>query len=79
MPTTVTIEGLKVMDGNRSNTEVNVFSNPNTKNTSADYVEAYPYVMPETVNVTGYESEKDSPLYISPNLYMFRNTELNIK
>ena len=76
MTTTVTIDGLKVMDGNRTNTEVNVFSNPNASYTSEAYVEDYPYVMPETVTVTGYESEKNSPLYISPNMYMFRNTEL---
>nr|MBQ4319343.1 hypothetical protein [Clostridia bacterium] len=79
MPQKVTIENLKVMDGARTNSTVYVFSNPNASNTSEAYVEDYPYVMPETVTVTGYESEKNSQLNISPNTYMFRNTELIVK
>lgn len=75
MPRTVTIEGIHV----DSKVQMYVYAdlNPNCKNES--YTPAYPHIVTESVTVTGFTSNGDKALLLSPNKVLFRTTEFIVK
>ena len=76
MPTNVIIDGLTV----DSTGEAFVFGNLNKECTSDKYTPKYPYVVTKTVKVTGFSSSsKNEKLLLSPNKYLFTNTEFTVE
>ena len=76
MPTNVIIDGLTV----DSTGEAFVFGNLNKECTSDKYTPKYPYVVTKTVKVTGFSaSSKNAKLLLSPNKYLFTNTEFTVE
>ena len=79
MPHTVTIENLRVLDGDKaSGYSLYLFANFNSMHTSDSFKAVYPYVQTKKVVITNLTSEKGVILRISPNSYLFRETEVNI-
>ena len=76
MPTNVIIEGLTV----DSTADIYVFANLNKECTSEKYNPKYPYVATKTVKVTGFTAgSKSVNLALSPNQYLFVNTEFTVE
>jgi hypothetical protein len=78
MPERITIDGLHIKDGNAPDNYAgpSIFSNFNPKNTSADYVEKFPYVICKEVSVRGLRTDSGKPLRLSDNPYMFREVKV---
>ncbi len=83
MPRTVTVDGLKIADGTSSSDFKGIYllGNIVSEWTNEEfekkmYGEGYPYIVPESVTVSGYESEQGCPYALSSNTYMYRNTAL---
>ena len=79
MPWRVTVDGLEIDDLKDASGQQTlkydgpyIFADFNSKNTSADYVEKYPYTVTERVVLRNVTSKR--PLQLSPNPWMFRNT-----
>lgn len=80
LPTTVTIDGFTVRDSAASNGYggLTVFANINANYTTENYTAAYPIVLPESINVSGFRSVKGKPLTISANSDMCGGVTLNV-
>lgn len=78
MPWRVTVDGLVIDDSKRVQDKnydgPYVFADFNPKNTSAAYVETYPYHVTERVVLRNVTVKSGRPLKLSPNPWMFRNT-----
>jgi hypothetical protein len=83
MPRNITIDGLRVLDGNGSSSYrgVSLLGDIVPAWTGEVYERAvaasgYPYRVPESVTVSGFASEKGKPYVLSTNPYMYRTTAL---
>ncbi len=75
MPTNVIIEGL--IAENAKN--LYVFADLNSNCTSADYIPAYPYVVTEKVTAKDVTTNAKNGLQLSPNKYLFVNTDFIVE
>ncbi len=75
MPKKITIDGLVVNDANPVNNYKGpkIFAPFNNAYTSEDYVEKYPYVITEKVEIRNMSVKSGKPWIISNNPFMFRN------
>lgn len=78
MPRKITIDGLVIDDAKAPKDYVGpyVFENFNAKNTSADYVETYPYQITEEVVLKNVTTPSGKPVQLSPNKWMFRSVKV---
>ena len=83
MPRTVTIDGLKIEDSTSSSGFKGIYLFGNIVSSWKDEAfekkmneEGYPYIVTESVTISGYESEQGKPYKLSANPYMYRNTTL---
>lgn len=81
MPRKITIDGLTIDDGNRSDSYngPKLFADFNSKNTNDSYKERYPYAVTEEVEIRGLTSKSGLPYVLSNNPYMFRNVKITDK
>ena len=81
MPHKITIDGLDIQDVNVPNNYQGpkIFGNFNSKNTSEQYVETYPYVITEEVEICNLKTQSGKPYSVSFNPYMFRNVKITEK
>lgn len=75
MPTNVIIDGLT------ANTKGNVyiFADLNSNCTSANYVQQYSYIVTKNVSVKNYLNSSNGELKLSPNKFLFANTEFKVE
>ena len=78
MPRRIVVDGLKIDDSNHSDKYDGpfVFGMFNSKNTSADYVEKFPYHVTEEVVLKNVKTASGKELVLSPNKHMFRNVKV---
>jgi len=78
MPRRIVFDGLKIDDTHHSKQYEGpwVFGMFNSKNTSADYVEDYPYHVTEEVVLKNVTTASGKPVNLSPNAWMFRNVKV---
>ena len=78
MPRRIVVDGLKIDDSNHSDKYDGpfVFGMFNSKNTSADYVEKFPYHVTEEVVLKNVKTASGKKLVLSPNKHMFRNVKV---
>ena len=78
MPRRIVVDGLKIDDSNHPDGYDGpfVFGEFNRKNTSADYVEKYPYHVTEEVVLRNVTTASGKELRTSPNAWMFRNVRI---
>ncbi|MGN0847487.1 MAG: hypothetical protein ACI4RA_08915, partial [Kiritimatiellia bacterium] len=78
MPRRIVFDGLRIDDSNhpRAYDGPFIFANFNKANTSADYVETYPYQLTEEVVLKNVTTASGKPLRLSPNPHMFRNVKV---
>ena len=78
MPRRIVFDGLKIDDVNHPEKYDGpyVFGAFNSKNTSAGYVEKYPYHVTEEVVLKNVTTASGKPVNLSPNPYMFRNVKV---
>lgn len=75
MPTNLIIEGLTV--DNAKN--VYVFANLNSNCNSSSYTPEYPYVVTKKVTLKNFDSLPSREIKLSPNKYLFANTEFTVE
>ena len=78
MPRKVTIDGLVINDGNPPDDYPGpkIFANFNRAFTSEAYVEKYPYVITEEVEIKNMTIKSGKPYLVSNNQFMFRNVRI---
>jgi len=78
MPRKITIDGLVINDANPPNNYrgPKLFANFNGAYTSEEFVEKFPYVITEEVEITNLTIKSGKPLIISNNPFMFRNVKV---
>ena len=78
MPRRILVDGLKIDDSNHPDKYDGpfVFGMFNSKNTSADYVEMFPYHVTEEVVLKNVKTASGKELVLSPNKHMFRNVKV---
>jgi len=78
MPRKITIDGLVIHDINPTNNYQGpkIFANFNPAFTSEEFVERYPYVITEEVEIRNLTIKSGKPLIISDNPFMFRNVRV---
>ncbi len=78
MPRKVTFDGLVIDDAKHPKNYGGpyVFTDFNPKNTSADYVEDYPYHLTDEVVLKNVTTTSGLPVRLSPNKWMFRNVKM---
>ena len=81
MPKTITIDGLKIEDSTASSAFKGVCLLGSIVSDWTDeafekrmHAEGYPYIVPESVTISGYESEQGKPYVLSTNMFMYRHT-----
>jgi len=82
MPRKITIDGLVINDTNPPNANYQgpkLFASFNSAFTSEEYVELYPYVITEEVEIDNLVIKSDKSLIISNNPFMFRNVKMTEK
>ena len=77
MPRKITIDGLVINDGNPPNNYQGpkIFSDFNSANKNDEYVEKYPYVITEEIEIRNLTTKSGKPHIISNNSFMFRNVK----
>jgi len=78
MPRKIVFDGLKIDDSSHPEKYDGpfVFAMFNSKNTSASYVEKYPYHVTEEVVLKNVTTASGKPVRLSPNKWMFRNVRM---
>ena len=77
LPENITIDGLNVVDTNRSSqVPVYLFANFNKNWTSDSYVPKYAMVMPKNITVSGLTTVSGLPLEVSENKFFFKGVEI---
>ena len=78
MPRRIVVDGLKIDDSNHPDKYDGpfVFGMFNSKNTSAGYVEKFPYHVTEEVVLKNVTTASGKPVNLSPNAWMFRNVKV---
>ena len=81
MPRKITIRGLVIDDSNHGSNYPGpkLFANFNAAYTSESFVEQYPYVITEEVNIEGLTVKSGKPIIVSTNPFMFRNVKVTEK
>jgi len=81
MPRKITIDGLVIDDSNVPNNYQGpkIFASFNNTYTSEEYVEQYPYVITEEVEMKALTIKSGKPYIISYNPFMFRNVRIEEK
>ena len=81
MPRKITIDGLVINDGNppENYQGPKIFAPFNRSYTSEAFVEEYPYVITEEVEISNLTIKSGKPLIVSANPYMFRNVKITQK
>lgn len=80
MPRKIVIDGLRIHDESSSNkTGPRIFSNFNKAFTSDNYVEQFPYVITEEVEIHNMKTDSGKPFIVSDNPWMFRNVKITEK
>ena len=78
MPRKILFENVKIEDSNHPD-DYNgpvIFGNFNRKNTSAEYVEKYPYIKTEEVILRNVTTASGKEVGLSPNPYMFKDVKI---
>ena len=78
MPRKITIDGLIINDSNPPDDYQGpkIFAPFNRAYTSEDFVEKYPYVITEEVEIKNLTIKSGKPLIVSNNQFMFRNVKI---
>ena len=78
MPKKITIDDLMIDDSNPvgNYTGPKIFANFNKAYTSEEYIEKYPYTLPEEVFIRNLKIKSGKPYHVSSNLFMFRNVKV---
>ena len=76
MPRKITIDGLKIDDGRNPDAGPRIFGDFNRDYTSAEYVQKYPYVITEEVEISNLKIKSGRSLSVSENPFMFRNVKI---
>ncbi|MCL2005892.1 MAG: hypothetical protein FWG73_06970 [Planctomycetaceae bacterium] len=78
LPRRIMIDGLIIDDRNHGDNYQGpkIFASFNRANTSAEYVERYPYVMTEEVILRNLVIKSGKPIAVSANPFMFRNVRV---
>jgi len=81
MPRKITIDGLTIDDSNPPDNYrgPKIFAPFNSAYTSADYVEQYPYVITDEIEIRNLTIKSGKPYMISNNPFMFRNVKITEK
>ena len=80
MPKKLTIDGLVINDNPPNNYQgPKIFANFNGAFTSEEYVEQYPYVITEEVEIKNLTVKSGKPFIKSTNPFMFRNVKITEK
>ena len=81
MPRKITIDGLVIDDRNSPDNYQGpkLFASFNNAFTSEEYVEQYPYVITEEVEISNLTIKSGKPLIVSNNPFMFRNVKITKK
>ena len=75
MPKNVIIDGLDVGDAS----VLNIFADLNPSFNSDDFVAEYPHIPTEKISVSNLDMKDRGIVKISPNEYIFKNTELVVE
>ena len=80
MPRKITIDGLVINDVHAPNNYrgPKLFANFNGAYTSDEFVEKFPYVITEEVEIRNLTVKSGKPLILSNNPFMFRNVKMNM-
>ena len=75
MPRKITIDGLIINDNNPPNNYrgPKIFADFNSANKNEEYVEKYPYIITEEIEIRNLTIKSGKPYSISNNPFMFRN------
>ena len=81
MPRKITIDGLVIHDTDPIDNYrgPRIFANFNGAYTSEEYVEKYPYVITEEVEIQNLTIKSGKPYFVSDNPFMFRNVKITEK
>ena len=81
MPRKMTIDGLVITDNppNDSYPGPKIFGNFNSAYTNEAFVEPFPYVITEEVEISNLTIKSGKPLIVSTNPFMFRNVKITKK
>jgi hypothetical protein len=81
MPRKITIDGLVIDDSNPASgyRGPKIFAPFNNAYTGEEYVEAYPYVITEEIEIRNLTVKSGKPYLLSDNLFMFRNVRITEK
>ena len=81
MPRKITIDGLVINDANPPNNYQGpkIFGNFNNAYRNEEYVEKYPYVITEEVEIRNLTVKSGKPYVVSTNPFMFRNVKVTTK
>ena len=81
MPRKISVDGLVIDDTKapKNYSGPYVFENFNPKNTSAEYVEDFPYHLTEEVVLKNVKTTSGKSVRLSPNKWMFRNVKLVVE
>lgn len=81
MPRKITIDGLVINDLNTPDSYLGakIFAPFNKANTSDKYVEKYPYIITQEVQIKNLTIKSGKPYIISNNQFMFRNVKITTK
>jgi hypothetical protein len=81
LPRKIMIEGLVINDNplNDSYQGPKIFANFNRAFTNEEYVEQYPYVINEEIEIKNLTIKSGKPLIASTNPFMFRNVKITKK
>ena len=78
LPRKITIDGLVINDNppNENYPGPKIFASFNNAYTSEEYVEKFPYVITEEVDIKNLTVKSGKPLIVSTNPFMFRNVKI---
>jgi hypothetical protein len=81
MPRKITMDGLVIHDMNPPNNYrgPKIFANFNGAYTNEEFIEKYPYVVTEEIEIKNLTIKSDKPFIISNNPFMFRNVRITEK
>jgi len=81
MPKKITIDGLVINDGNPNNNYngPKIFASFNNEYKNEEYVEKFPYILAEEVEIKNLTTKSGKPVVVSSNPFMFRNVKVTEK
>jgi hypothetical protein len=78
MPRKIIIDGLTINDGLATGeyTGPRILSDIHPNYRNVGFVEKFPYVLPEEIEIRGVTTESGKPLQLSDNKHLFRNVKV---